>query len=355
MKIVQLVDNLFLPEVIDTVHAISHVADELQIQSHVCSWHVSDDCSLPISNTSVLLDLDKDDLVLLHFGVFSSYYLWDFLSARGKKVLFYYGGREPQEFIKTRPFFARECERAGRQLSRLSSNLDFALVATSSSMKALKNLGFDGKMAICEPSINFNRLDSLDTNVANARFSNDTSSKFIAFGSVDPDHHCEDTLKAFNMYQKAYDQKSSLQIIGPYNSEDPYYLSLVRLSETLGIQNCRFLQSSRIVPACFEEADVLIVQGSSESCLFEYISAMRYGIPIVSLASETLQGVFGEAALYVSERDEIEMARGLHRAVVDADLRKGLIAKGLERSQDYSYEVAVDRLMTQICKLIRSK
>lgn len=73
------------------------------------------------------------------------------------------------------------------------------------------------------------------------------------------------------------------------------------------------------------------------------VEAMACGVPVITSAVSCLPEVAGGAALLVDPHSVSEIEAALHRACFDQRLRAELIAKGLHRSQDFSWLTAAQQ------------
>ena len=85
------------------------------------------------------------------------------------------------------------------------------------------------------------------------------------------------------------------------------------------------------------------------------IEALALGTPVVSTACQGPEEILahGEYGIIVKREDVHSLAKGISRILTDADLRKRLSEKGVERARLYSPENRVpnwERLLLQVSK-----
>ncbi len=73
------------------------------------------------------------------------------------------------------------------------------------------------------------------------------------------------------------------------------------------------------------------------------LDAMARGVPVLTSNSSAMPEVVGDAALLVDPLDVQSITEGLRRVTGDAALRAELIAKGITRSTQFTWEKAVER------------
>ncbi len=90
--------------------------------------------------------------------------------------------------------------------------------------------------------------------------------------------------------------------------------------------------------ALYSLADVVAQVSFTEGFGLPVLEAMRGGVPVVASTGGALPEVAGSAALLVSPDDPDAIARALHRAVADRDLRQDLIRRGRARAAQLTWE-----------------
>jgi glycosyltransferase involved in cell wall biosynthesis len=74
------------------------------------------------------------------------------------------------------------------------------------------------------------------------------------------------------------------------------------------------------------------------------LEAMASGTPVVTSNVSSLPEVVGDAALLIDPYDPEAIADAIRSVLEEADLRAGLVARGLRRAGDFSWERSVRRI-----------
>jgi glycosyltransferase involved in cell wall biosynthesis len=126
-----------------------------------------------------------------------------------------------------------------------------------------------------------------------------------------------------------------LVLVGRF--DDAEYLShLERLAEGLGVSECLWFAGYRANPLPhIAHADVFAHSSFLEGAGMVLLEAMASGVPVVSTdcpsgPSYLLEG--GRSGLLVPVGDHVAMARAITTALVDGNLRNGLIARARRRA-----------------------
>ena len=66
--------------------------------------------------------------------------------------------------------------------------------------------------------------------------------------------------------------------------------------------------------------------------------AMACGVPVISSKISSIPEVVGDAGILINPYDVEELKRSIRRVIGDADLRKDMREKGLEKVKEYSWK-----------------
>jgi glycosyltransferase involved in cell wall biosynthesis len=87
----------------------------------------------------------------------------------------------------------------------------------------------------------------------------------------------------------------------------------------------------------YQAASLFLFPSLEEGFGLPVLEAMAHGVPVVASATSSLPEVGGDAALYVDPRDPEDIADKVRRGVEDAELRVGLIERGLARACQFTW------------------
>ncbi|MBO5608408.1 MAG: glycosyltransferase family 4 protein [Treponema sp.] len=91
-------------------------------------------------------------------------------------------------------------------------------------------------------------------------------------------------------------------------------------------------------PELYRNAEAAVCPSVNEGAGLSVLEAMASGIPVACSASGALGEIAGKNALFFDSDNIEEMASALERIVTDIQLRKTLVADGLEWTKRYSWE-----------------
>ncbi len=98
------------------------------------------------------------------------------------------------------------------------------------------------------------------------------------------------------------------------------------------------------LPALYRHAALFVFPSLYEGFGLPVLEAMACGVPVVCSNASSLPEVAGEAALLVDPHDSDGLARAMARALEDADMRRGMIERGLEQAARFTWERAAGQL-----------
>ena len=94
----------------------------------------------------------------------------------------------------------------------------------------------------------------------------------------------------------------------------------------------------------YAHAAVFVFPSLTEGFGYPPLEAMVRGIPVVAARAGSLPEVLGDAALYHEPGQADDLALQIRRALVDQELRQGLVQRGAERVRCYTWEASAERM-----------
>jgi glycosyltransferase involved in cell wall biosynthesis len=88
----------------------------------------------------------------------------------------------------------------------------------------------------------------------------------------------------------------------------------------------------------YQQVDVLLFPSTLEGFGLPPLEAMAAGCPVVSSDAASLRETGGDAALYFDPSDAEQAARHIVRLLEDSQLRETMVARGRQRSAQYSWD-----------------
>jgi len=173
--------------------------------------------------------------------------------------------------------------------------------------------------------------------------------KFILFvGILAKKKNLSTLIRSFALLKRDDGLPHKLVVVGRkyQQSDDRRVLALVR---DLDLENEVIFTGpvpDADLPALYNASDLFVIPSLHEGFGIVCLEAMACGVPVVASRTGALPEVVGEAGILVGDpTDEEQLAQAMGRVLWDIDLRKELIAKGLERAKMFSWEKVAQQTM----------
>jgi len=102
------------------------------------------------------------------------------------------------------------------------------------------------------------------------------------------------------------------------------------------------------LPYIFNAASAFIFPSKHEGFGLPVVQAMACGVPAAVSDLPVLREIAGEGVLYFNQHDKYAIATAMRRIVSEAELRRRLITKGLERAKAFSWEKCARETLKEI-------
>ena len=111
--------------------------------------------------------------------------------------------------------------------------------------------------------------------------------------------------------------------------------------------NIRFLTNipEEDLIAIYNMATVFVFPSFYEGFGIPVLEGMACGVPVVTSKVSSMPEVGGDAAVYFDPYDETDMAAKIESVLTDERLRKEMIAKGLQKVKEYSWEKCAEETL----------
>lgn len=199
------------------------------------------------------------------------------------------------------------------------------------------------------------------------------------------------------LYRPIDDEKKVDAILSKYNLTKPYFLYVGRLEKkkntptliealsllrdnhpeikeklvlignaSFGFDEVKYvieefdLNNDVLIPGWVDEEDLPYVYNGASAFVFPtkhegfgipILESMACGLPTIASDLPVLREVAGEAVSYFDQNDKNDIARAMFRIITDQNLRADLRAKGLEKSQQFSWRKCAQETLNELEKI----
>jgi glycosyltransferase involved in cell wall biosynthesis len=152
-------------------------------------------------------------------------------------------------------------------------------------------------------------------------------------GRVIPNKKIEDLVRAFAVYQRAFEPRSRLVLAGDHRGHERYYDRLQELVRELRVDEVVFTGhvDDDDLRACYAAADVFLCLSEHEGFCVPLQEAMLFGVPVIAFdagaVAETLRG----GGVLIRDKRPADVAALLDAVARRPELRAAVLA-GQERA-----------------------
>ncbi len=161
--------------------------------------------------------------------------------------------------------------------------------------------------------------------------------KYILYvGTIQPMKNIDTLIQAFDQFRKK-NSEFKLIIVG---KKGWLYEHIFKLVEDLKLQKyVSFLGyvDDKELPNLYKNAFCFVMPSLYEGFGIPVLEAMNYSCPVISSFASSLPEVGGDACLYFDPKNNLDLAEKLTQLTENRKLRSGLIEKGKERVQLFSW------------------
>ncbi len=356
MKVVQVVDILKYGDATGNfVLAISQVLDDLGITNFIYTPKKDKEIKKLTKPIDELIRNKKEDIIIFHFTGFSRS-IYRLIFKDNMKILLYHN-ITPAKFFKNwslRSFFY--CKAGRSQLSILPNIFDISVSESTYNCDELKKIGFS-KCFLLPIVVDKDSLlnHSYDMDIIN-KYS-DGFINIIFVGRIVPNKKIEDIIDIFGNYNRNFNSRSRLIIIGETTEITPYYDLLIKKVGTINLNNNVIFTgkiSTEALLGWYRCANIFITMSEHEGFCIPIIESMVFGIPVIAYAAGAIPEVIGEGGILIKEKNKPAIAKTMHEVISDKQYLHDLKEKQNKNISRFSKQNFKENL-ENILKLIEEE
>ncbi|MDA0322966.1 MAG: glycosyltransferase [Verrucomicrobia bacterium] len=277
---------------------------------------------------------DPEGIAILHLSIGSA--VNDIFRRLPCRKVIVYHNITPSHFYRLiHGQTARMLEWGQKQRDELAGVADINLAVSRFNADELRGAGYD-KVDVLPLPLNLDRLTGSPDRGVQRRYS-DRSINILSVGRCAPNKRIEDSLLAFDCFQKTVEPHSRFFHVGSYAGTEPYYHLLLSLTLKLDLRDVHFTGS---VPqpqlnAYYQVADILLCMSEHEGFCVPLVEGMVHQLPIVAYAAGAVPETLAGSGVLFHTRDHAAIAESMGRLAHDPDLRSAVVARQCARLKDY--------------------
>src|SRR5205085_2208248 len=142
-------------------------------------------------------------------------------------------------------------------------------------------------------------------------------------GRVIANKKIEDVIRFFHAYQRTFNPRSRLLIVGAHSGFERYLASLHHLIGTLEQSNVHFVGhvSDEELVAFYEIADLFLCASEHEGFCVPLVESFYKQIPVLAYAATAVPSTMDGAGVLIEDRTPMHVARVVDAVVADACLQ----------------------------------
>jgi glycosyltransferase involved in cell wall biosynthesis len=279
------------------------------------------------------------DLLVYQMAIGSA--VADFVRARPETLVVNHHNLTPPELLEQwEPTATWGVQWGMNQLRELAPRTSLAVAVSHYNARQLAGAGY-GRIEVAPVLYDLDGLsghveaEALDTLLA-AKAGGGADWLFVGRLAANKCQH--DVVRAFAMYQRVYDAKARLHIVGPAPA-DAYRRALEELAADLGLRGSVVVTggvSAGALAAYYRAADVFVCMSEHEGFCVPLLEAMHNRVPVVAYAAAAVPETLGDAGVLLRSKDPAVVAAAVAKVVGDPAVRSSLVEAGCRRLEAFS-------------------
>jgi glycosyltransferase involved in cell wall biosynthesis len=276
-----------------------------------------------------------DNILLHHFSLGSrasrmAYALPD------RMALIYHNITPPQYFVDVHPRLVQLCYLGRRELGLYATRCELGLGDSEYNRQELEAIGFP-RTDVLPVVPDFSHLAG-PANYMQAGLFDDAWVNVMFVGRIIPNKKIEDVIRFFHAYNRWFNPRSRLLLVGAHSGFERYVAMLQNLVDRLGVPEVHFLGhvSNAELTAYYELADVFLCASEHEGFCVPLVESFHMGVPVLAYAATAVPSTMDGGGIMYDDKDPIRVAALIDQVVTDRDLFDRIID---------SQDAALDRLI----------
>ncbi len=296
---------------------------------------------------------NKEDIILYHLSTYSVINDW-ILTQKCRKIMIYHNITPPSFFENYSRKDKDLCLNGYIQTEKLKNEFDLVLADSNYNNEQLNKLGFSCPIKILPVLLSFDDYKKVPEKEIVEKYSDDYIN-IIFVGRIVPNKCQEDIISAFSYYQKYYNPKSRLFLVGKYTGMEKYYLRLRDYADKLKINNIDFLGhvTFKELLAYYYVSNLFLCMSEHEGFCVPLVEAMFFKKPILAYNSTAVAETIWPGGVLMDKKNPLEAAALINMILTDERLKNIIINNQKEKLFDYCPEKTANLFLSYISEFIR--
>ncbi len=166
---------------------------------------------------------------------------------------------------------------------------------------------------------------------------------FLSVGTLQPRKNILRTIEAFRRLPKLHRDDSMLVIVGQDGwGSDELAISIKKMKEDGDGIWLSYLPQDEVY-ALMQSASAIVYPSLYEGFGLPIVEGFASQTPVITSTTTSMPEVAGDAAILVDPYSTEEISKAMEQILDSSELSQELIAKGLEKVREYSWEISTQR------------
>ena len=297
--------------------------------------------------------LKRDDILIYHASTGSALNT-KLKSMGGRKVVIYHNITPPHFFEHYSSTATSLTLQGYREIRSLAESVAYCIADSAYNRKDLIRMGFTCPIDVCPILIPFEDYQKKPDEETLRKYQGDGWTNLLFVGRIAPNKCQQDVIRAFYAYQKLYNPKSRLFLVGSSGGMEKYENQLRDYVKLLGIEDKVIfpghIKFSAIL-AYYHMADAFVCMSEHEGFCVPIVEAMHFRKPIVAYASSAIPETMGAGGLLLDSKDPLMAAEAINRVIADSHLRSHILTRQEEELKRFQYDAVKTKFIECLNKV----
>jgi glycosyltransferase involved in cell wall biosynthesis len=295
------------------------------LQSDIFAEHVHPRMATrarPLSDYALVSS--PETVCLFHFSIGSAAARLAF-HAPDRLVAIYHNITPAEWFLGFHPHLAGLCYHGRRELAAFALRTELALGDSEYNRRELEAAGF-ARTGVLPIVLDLDAYRRPPSPVARRLF-DDGRTNIVFVGRVIPNKKIDDLIAVFALYQRLFDGKSRLLLVGDYRGHEKYFGRLQELVRARGAQEVVFTGQvdDDELRAAYASADLFLCLSEHEGYCVPLVEAMAFGVPVIAYDTGAVRETLRGGGVLLRDKAPAEVAALVARVLGDGALRARIL------------------------------
>lgn len=299
--------------------------------------------------------LSLDDVIIYHLSTGTALNTW-IKQVPCKKICIYHNITPPDFFEPYSLELMNLCSCGLQEVQSLRDTFDCVWADSEFNKLDLINMGYTCQIKVLPILIPFDDYKKQPNKLTLKKYDDDYVN-LLFVGRVAPNKKQEDIITTFHYYNKYYNNKSRLFLVGSYNGLESYYVRLKEYVDRLDTPNVYFTGQIKFdeILAYYKLSDAFICMSEHEGFCVPLVEAMCFGKPIVAYDSSAIKDTLGGSGFVIEEKNPIEIAGVINQIIENKELYDRICHNEALRLNDFDNIKIEKKLIEYLEEFINQK